>query len=87
QPEKAVKAVEETGIAVCITSPIPPPGFFFVLTFTGSTLSKLNPYQESGKLKVLVDPKSPYPFDKVNKAFTYLETHRTIGKIVIYPIP
>nr|GEU65617.1 2-methylene-furan-3-one reductase-like [Tanacetum cinerariifolium] len=64
QPEKAVKAVKETGIAVCITGPIPPPGFFFVLTSTGSTLSKLNPYLESGKLKVLVDPKSPYPFDQ-----------------------
>ncbi|GKD30042.1 hypothetical protein Tco_1240820, partial [Tanacetum coccineum] len=64
QPEKAVKAVKETGIGVCITGPIPPPGFFFVLTTTGSTLSKLNPYLESKKLKVLVDPKSPYPFDK-----------------------
>ncbi|GJW75505.1 2-methylene-furan-3-one reductase-like protein [Tanacetum coccineum] len=65
QPEKAVKAIKETGIAVCIAGPIPPPGFFFVLTSTGSTLSKLNPYLESGKLKVLVDPKSPYPFDKL----------------------
>ncbi|GJU04980.1 MAK10-like protein [Tanacetum coccineum] len=43
QPKKAVKAVKETGIAVCITGPISPPEFFFVLTSTGSTLSKLNP--------------------------------------------
>ncbi|GJS09896.1 zf-CCHC domain-containing protein, partial [Tanacetum coccineum] len=68
QPEKAVKAVKETGIAVCITGPIPPPGFFFVLTSTGYTLTKLNPYLESEKLKVLVDPKSPYAFDKVGVA-------------------
>lgn len=82
-----MKAVKETGIAVSITGPIPPPGIFFIVTSTGSTLSKLNPYLESGKVKVLVDPKSPYPFDKVNEAFTYLETHRATGKIVIYPIP
>ncbi|PWA74077.1 alcohol dehydrogenase superfamily, zinc-type [Artemisia annua] len=87
QPEKAVKAVKDTGIAVSITGPIPPPGFFFIVTSTGSTLSKLNPYLESGKVKVLVDPKGPYSFDKVNEAFTYLETHRATGKIVIYPIP
>ncbi|PWA40479.1 alcohol dehydrogenase superfamily, zinc-type [Artemisia annua] len=87
QPEKAVKAVNETGVAVSITGPIPEPGFDFVLTANGSMLTKLGPYLESGKLKVLVDPKSPYPFNKVKEAFTYLETHRATGKIIIYPIP
>ncbi|XP_076933288.1 2-methylene-furan-3-one reductase-like [Bidens hawaiensis] len=54
-PEKAVKAVNETGVAVSITGPIPPPGFGFVLTSDGSILTKLNPYLESGKIKVIVD--------------------------------
>ncbi|KAI7725359.1 hypothetical protein M8C21_029707, partial [Ambrosia artemisiifolia] len=44
QPEKALKAVNETGVAVCITGPIPPPGFSFFLTSNGSILTKLNPY-------------------------------------------
>ncbi|KAJ0720814.1 putative 2-alkenal reductase (NAD(P)(+)) [Helianthus annuus] len=87
QPEKAVKAVNETGVAVCITGPIPPPGFSFVLTSDGSILTKLNPYLESGKIKVIIDPKSPFPFDKVNEAYAYLESHRATGKVVIYPIP
>ncbi|KAM0014781.1 putative 2-alkenal reductase (NAD(P)(+)) [Helianthus debilis subsp. tardiflorus] len=87
QPEKAVKAVNETGVAVSITGPIPPPGFSFVLTSDGSVLTKLNRYLESGKIKVIIDPKSPFPFDKVNEAFAYLESHRATGKVVIYPIP
>nr|GEX27652.1 2-methylene-furan-3-one reductase-like [Tanacetum cinerariifolium] len=87
QPEKAVKAVNETGVAVSITGPIPPPGFHFVLTSNGSMLTKLSPYLESGKVKAVVDPKSPFPFEKVNEALTHLETLRATGKIVIYPIP
>ncbi|KAI7745744.1 hypothetical protein M8C21_026350 [Ambrosia artemisiifolia] len=87
QPEKAVKAVNKTGVAVSITGPIPPPGFSFVLTSNGSILTKLNPYLESGKIKVMVDPKSPFPFDKVKEAYAYLESHRATGKVVIYPIP
>nr|XP_043632969.1 2-methylene-furan-3-one reductase-like [Erigeron canadensis] len=87
QSEKAVKAVNENGVAVSITGPIPPPGFLFVLTSSGSWLRKLNPYIESGKVKVLLDPKSPYPFDQVKEAFSYLESHRATGKLVVYPIP
>ncbi|KAI3516254.1 hypothetical protein L1887_15165 [Cichorium endivia] len=90
QPEEAVKAVKEGGCAVSITDfekPIPPPGFGFVLTSSGSMLNKLNPYLESGKVKPLLDPKTPFPFQKVIEAFTYLESHRATGKIVIYPIP
>ncbi|KAL7588879.1 hypothetical protein Lser_V15G41194 [Lactuca serriola] len=89
QPEEAVKAVKEGGCAVSITDfekPIPPPGFGFVLTSSGSMLTKLNPYLESGKVKPLLDPRTPFPFEKVKEAFTYLESHRATGKIVIYPI-
>lgn len=90
QPEEAVKAVKEGGCAVSITDfekPIPPPGFGFVLTSSGSMLTKLSPYLESGKVKPLLDPKTPFPFEKVIEAFSYLESHRATGKIVIYPIP
>ncbi|KAL8218922.1 hypothetical protein R6Q57_022295 [Mikania cordata] len=85
-PEKAVKAVNEKGVVVSIAAPISPPGFFFGVTSDGSVLTKLNPYLESGKIKVVVDPKSPFPFNKVNEAYAYLESHRATGKIVIYPI-
>ncbi|KAG6429562.1 hypothetical protein SASPL_107614 [Salvia splendens] len=87
QGDRAVKALKEGGSAVVLTGPAGPPGFRFVITSTGETLKKLNPYLESGKLKAIVDPKGPFPFDKVHEAFSYLETGRATGKVVIYPIP
>lgn len=87
QGDKAVKALKEGGSAVVLTGAAEPPGFRFVVTSTGETLKKLNPYFESGKLKAIVDPKGPFPFDKVDEAFSYLETGRATGKVVIYPIP
>lgn len=87
QGDKAVKALKEGGSAVVLTGAAEPPGFRFVVTSTGETLKKLNPYLESGKLKAIVDPKGPFPFDKVDEAFSYLETGRATGKVVIYPIP
>ncbi|EPS71670.1 quinone oxidoreductase-like protein, partial [Genlisea aurea] len=85
--DRAVKAIKEGGAALTIASAIPPPGFFFVLTSDGGTLKKLNPYFESGKLKPIVDPKGPFPFEKTVEAFAHLETNRATGKVVIYPIP
>ncbi|KAL0336144.1 UNVERIFIED_CONTAM: 2-methylene-furan-3-one reductase [Sesamum radiatum] len=87
QCDKAVKVVKEGGSVVVLTGAVTPPGFRFVVTSTGETLKKLNPYVESGKVKVLVDPKGPFPFDKVSEAFSYLETNRATGKVVVYPIP
>lgn len=72
---------------VVLTGPVPEPGFRFVVTSNGSVLTKLNPYLESGKVKPVVDSKGPFPFDKVVEAFSYLETNRATGKVVIYPIP
>lgn len=85
--EKAVKAVKEGGSVVVLTGAVTPPGFRFVVTSNGELLKKLNPYLESGKVKPIVDPKGPFPFDKVNEAFAYLETNRATGKVVIHPIP
>lgn len=82
-----MKAVKEGGSAISITGPIPPPGFSFVLTSDGSVLTKLTPYFDSGKVKPVLDPKTPFSFENVKEAFTYLETHRATGKIVVYPIP
>ncbi|KAG8383171.1 hypothetical protein BUALT_Bualt05G0156900 [Buddleja alternifolia] len=87
QCDRAVKAVKEGGRVVVIAGSVTPPGFWFILTSNGEFLKKLNPYLESGKVKPLLDPKGPFPFDKVNEAFAYLETNRAIGKVVIYPIP
>ncbi|GKB98695.1 2-methylene-furan-3-one reductase-like protein [Tanacetum coccineum] len=40
----------------------------------------------SGKVKAVIDPNSPFPFDRVKEAFSYLETNRATGKVVVYPI-
>ncbi|KAL2456777.1 Quinone oxidoreductase-like protein [Abeliophyllum distichum] len=87
QCDRAVKAVKEGGSVVVLTGAVTPPGFRFVVTSDGEMLKKLNPFLESGKVKPLVDPKGPFPFDKVKEAFSYLETGRATGKVVIYPIP
>ncbi|GLJ46175.1 hypothetical protein SUGI_0972630 [Cryptomeria japonica] len=52
----------------------------------GRNLERLGEYIESGKVKALIDPKSPYGFSEVVEAFKYLESERARGKIIIYPI-
>ncbi|GJS42244.1 2-methylene-furan-3-one reductase-like protein [Tanacetum coccineum] len=84
--EKTGKVVKEGGSVVVLTGEVTPPGFRFVVTSTGSRLTKLNPYLESGKVKAVIDPNSPFPFDRVKEAFSYLETNRATGKVVVYPI-
>ncbi|KAF8697317.1 hypothetical protein HU200_035908 [Digitaria exilis] len=87
QGEKAVKVVKEGGSVVVLTGAVTASGFRFVVTSNGSTLEKLNPYLESGKVKPLIDPTGPYPFSQVVEAFSYLETGRATGKVVISPVP
>ncbi|KAL3526049.1 hypothetical protein ACH5RR_014421 [Cinchona calisaya] len=84
---RALKAVNEGGSVVTITWPVVPPASIFVLTSTGSILKKLKPFIEEEKVKPLIDPKSPYPFSQTLEAFSYLQTGRATGKVVIYPIP
>ncbi|CAI9775387.1 unnamed protein product [Fraxinus pennsylvanica] len=86
QGDRAVKAVKEGGSVVVIIGEAVPPGFLFMIHSDGEILKKLNPILESGKVKPVLDPKGPYPFDKVNEAFAYLETNRATGKVVIFPI-
>jgi len=59
---------------------------FFSVSPHGQNLVKLQPYIESGKLKPVIDPKSPYSFSEVREAYKHLESRRTRGKIVISPI-
>ncbi|XP_024029546.1 2-methylene-furan-3-one reductase [Morus notabilis] len=89
QSERAVKAVKEGGKVVTIADgvPVAPQAIFFTLVSSASVLEKLNPYFESGKLKAVIDPKGPYPFSKTIEAFSYLETGRATGKVLVYPIP
>ncbi|XP_047176092.1 2-methylene-furan-3-one reductase-like [Vigna umbellata] len=87
QCERAVKAVKEGGSVVALTGGVTPPGFRFVVTSNGGVLRKLNPYLESGKVKAIVDPKGPFSFPQLAEAFSYLETNRATGKVVIHPIP
>ena len=86
QGEKAAKSVKEGGSVVVLTGAVVPPGFRFVVTSDGEALAKLNPYIESGKVKPLVDPNGPFSLSQVVEAFTYLESGRATGKVVIHPI-
>ncbi|KAI9125454.1 hypothetical protein K1719_004070 [Acacia pycnantha] len=87
QCDRAVKVVKEGGSVVALTGAVTPPGFRFVVTSNGEVLRKLNPYLESGKVKAVVDPKGLFSFPQVADAFSYLETNRATGKVVIHPIP
>lgn len=79
--------MKEGGSVVVLTGAVTAPGFRFVVTSNGEMLKKLNPYLENGKVKPVIDSKGPFPFDKVVEAFSYLETGRATGKVVIHPIP
>jgi len=72
---------------VTIAPPSIPPAMPFIITSDGVVLEKLKPYLESGKVKPILDPKSPYPFSQTVEAFAHLKTNRAIGKVVIHPIP
>ena len=85
--DRAMKAIKEGGKVVTIVPPGFPPAIFFVLTSKGSILEKLRPYFESGQFKPILDPRTPIPFSEVIEAYSYLETSRATGKVVIYPIP
>lgn len=87
QCDKAVKAIKGGGSVVALTGAVTPPGFRFVVTSNGSVLSKLNPYLESGEIKPIIDPKGSFSFSQLVEAFSYLETCRATGKVVISPIP
>ncbi|XP_057980771.1 2-methylene-furan-3-one reductase-like [Malania oleifera] len=91
QIERVVKAVKAGGKVVGIVgsqeAQPPPPAFVFVLTSDGGILEKLRPYLESGKVKPVIDTKSPFPFSKAAEALSYLQTSRATGKVVVYPIP
>ncbi|KAJ7970852.1 2-methylene-furan-3-one reductase-like [Quillaja saponaria] len=86
EADRALKAIKEGGQVVTIVAPHPP-AIHFILTSTGTILEKLRPYLESGKVKPVIDPKGPFPFSQVVEAFSYLDTHRATGKVVIYTIP
>ena len=87
QCDRAVKAVKEGGSVVALTGAVVPPGFRFVVTSNGEVLKKLNPYLESGKIKPIIDPNGPFPFSKAVEAFSYIETNKATGKVIIHPIP
>lgn len=84
--EKSIKVMKDGGRMVAITGNVVEPGFRFVLTSDGSKLQSLVPYIESGELKPVLDPKSPFEFTQLKEAFAYLETGRAMGKVVVGPI-
>lgn len=87
ESHKAVKAMKEGGSVVSIIGTAVPPAVRFVVTSTGTVLKKLKPYFEEGKVKPILDSKSPFPFSQTVEAFIYLGTRRATGKVVVYPIP
>ena len=87
QNKRALKAVKEGVKVVTIVEPETPPAIWYLLNSDGAVLEKLKPYLESGRVKPIVDPKSPFPFSQAVEAFAYLKTHRATGKVVIHPNP
>ncbi|KAK7266105.1 hypothetical protein RIF29_18745 [Crotalaria pallida] len=87
QGDRPLKAVKEGGKVVTIVEPGTPGAILFLLTSDGAVLEKLQPYLESGKVKPIIDSKSPFPFSQTVEAYSYLKIHRAIGKVVIHPIP
>ncbi|KAK7266107.1 hypothetical protein RIF29_18747 [Crotalaria pallida] len=87
QGDRPLKAVKEGGKVVTIVEPGTPGAILFLLTSDGAVLEKLQPYLESGKVKPIIDSKSPFPFSQTVEAYSYLKTHRAIGKVFIHPIP
>ncbi|CAJ1946741.1 unnamed protein product [Sphenostylis stenocarpa] len=78
--EGALKAVKESGKVVTIAAYGNPEAIFLRRISDGSVLEKLHPYLESGKVKPLLDPKSPFLFSQTVEAFAHLKTNRAIGK-------
>ncbi|KAB2011586.1 hypothetical protein ERO13_D09G025700v2 [Gossypium hirsutum] len=89
QSERAVKAIKEGGKVVTIepVGELAEPAFRFILTSSGAMLGTLNPFLENGKVKPVIDPRGTFAFSQTPQAFSYLETGRVTGKIVIHPIP
>lgn len=82
---KSSKAVAEggAGVAVAEFTGLPPNFQVISVVPSGANLTKLNPYFESGKLKVVQDSNSPYKFTDVVEALSYLEKGRATGKVVV----
>lgn len=79
--------VKEEGKVVDIASFPPHPRAVSVLVKPkGSDLERLAKYIESGKVKPVIDPKSPFAFSDIVEAFKHQESARAKGKIVISPI-
>ena len=85
--DRASKAVKEGGKFVTVAARGSSSAIFVMRISDGTVLEKLEPYLESGKVKPILDPKSPFSFSQAVEAFAYLKTNRAIGKVVIHPIP
>nr|XP_016440308.1 PREDICTED: 2-methylene-furan-3-one reductase-like [Nicotiana tabacum] len=82
-----VVAKEEAPIIDITWPPSNPRAMHSNLTVCGEVFEKIEPYLENGKLKATIDPASPFHFYEVIEAFSYLETGRARGKVVISPFP
>ncbi|GLJ46107.1 hypothetical protein SUGI_0971130 [Cryptomeria japonica] len=83
---KSYVVVKEGGKIVDIASfPPHPRALQFIVKPQGSDLERLGKYIDSGKLKPVIDPKSPYAFSDVVKTSKHLKSRRARGKIVISP--
>ena len=85
--DRALNAVKENGKVVTVAAHGSSSAIFVMRISDGTVLEKLEPYLESGKVKPILDPKSPFSFSQTVEAFAYLKTNRVIGKVVIHPIP
>ncbi|KAF7821985.1 2-methylene-furan-3-one reductase-like [Senna tora] len=87
--ERAMKGVKEGGKVISIVPHASAANaiVYILYVFEGNVLDKLSPFLETEKVKPVLDPNTPFPFYQTLEAFSYLQTRRATGKVVIYPIP
>eukprot|EP01018_Ginkgo_biloba_P017890 Gb_28399 [translate_table: standard] len=73
-------------IDIATFQPANPKVKFILVKPRGSNLERVEEYIVSGKLKTVIDPKSPFAFSEVIEAFKLQESGRARGKIIISPI-
>eukprot|EP00850_Spirogloea_muscicola_P000572 SM000002S05652 [mRNA] locus=s2:1412110:1417117:+ [translate_table: standard] len=84
EPTKGLKIIKEGGkVFTIVDAGAPEPVQMVRVTFKGEELEQMTPYFEKGELKVILDPKGPYPLEKASEGLAYLLKGRATGKVVI----
>lgn len=83
QGEALVAVKEPGGRAVVFNGQGTPPILNFFVTSKGVDLETLSPSLQDGAIKPVLDPKGQFKFSELGEAWSYLESGRASGKIVV----